>query len=98
MMQIAKNAGKNGLDIVTSVAASMGANKRAGYDAKSETFVDDMLSAGIVDPVKVTRNALQNAVSVAVMFLTTEAVVAELPEKKEASAMPQGGGGMGMDY
>jgi len=97
MMQIAKNAGKNGLDIVTSVAAKMGSNKRAGYDAKSETFVDDMLSAGIVDPVKVTRNALQNAVSVAVMFLTTEAVVAELPEKKEAPAMPQGGG-MGMDY
>ena len=97
MMQIAKNAGKNGLDIVTSVAAKMGADKRAGYDAKSETFVDDMLSAGIVDPVKVTRNALQNAVSVAVMFLTTEAVVAELPEKKEAPAMPQGGG-MGMDY
>ncbi|HTK60247.1 MAG TPA: chaperonin GroEL [Candidatus Baltobacteraceae bacterium] len=97
MMQIAKNAGKNGLDIVTSVAAKMGSSKRAGYDAKSETFVDDMLAAGIVDPVKVTRNALQNAVSVAVMFLTTEAVVAELPEKKEAPAMPQGGG-MGMDY
>jgi chaperonin GroEL len=97
MMQIAKNAGKNGLDIVTSVAAKMGTNKRAGYDAKSETFVDDMLAAGIVDPVKVTRNALQNAVSVAVMFLTTEAVVAELPEKKESSPMPQGGG-MGMDY
>src|SRR5688572_15411280 len=97
MMQIAKNAGKNGLDIVTSVAAKMGSNKRAGYDAKSETFVDDMLADHIVDPVKVTRNALQNAVSVAVMFLTTEAVVAELPEKKEAPAMPQGGG-MGMDY
>lgn len=97
MMQIAKNAGKNGLDIVTAVAAKMATSKRAGYDAKSETFVDDMLAAGIVDPVKVTRNALQNAVSVAVMFLTTEAVVAELPEKKEAPAMPQGGG-MGMDY
>ncbi|HJV33223.1 MAG TPA: TCP-1/cpn60 chaperonin family protein, partial [Patescibacteria group bacterium] len=97
MMQIAKNAGKNGLDIVSAVVGKMAASKRAGYDAKSETFVDDMLVAGIVDPLKVTRNALQNAVSVAVMFLTTEAVVAELPEKKEAPAMPQGGG-MGMDY
>jgi len=98
MMQIAKNAGKNGLDLVTGVAAKMGANKRAGYDAKSEAFVDDMLAAGIVDPVKVTKNALQNAVSVAVMFLTTEAVVADLPEKKEAPAMPQGGMGGGMDF
>ena len=99
MLQIAKNAGKNGLDIVTSVAAKMKSAKRAGYDAKSETLVDDMLAAGIVDPVKVTKNALQNAVSVAVMFLTTEAVVAELPEKKEAAPMGGGmGGGMGMDY
>ncbi len=97
MMQIAKNAGKNGLDIVAAVAAKMKDAKRAGYDAKTETFVDDMLAAGVVDPLKVTRNALQNAVSVAVMFLTTEAVVSELPEKKEAPAMPQGGG-MGMDY
>ncbi len=99
MLQIAKNAGKNGLDIVTSVAAKMKSSKRAGYDAKSETLVDDMLIAGIVDPVKVTKNALQNAVSVAVMFLTTEAVVAELPEKKETAPMGGGmGGGMGMDY
>ncbi len=99
MMQIAKNAGKNGMDIVTSVAGKMASHKRAGYDAKKETLVDDMLSAGIVDPVGVTKNALQNAVSVAVMFLTTEAVVSEIPEKKEAPAMPGGmGGGMGMDY
>lgn len=99
MLQIAKNAGKNGLDIVTSVVSKMKASKRAGYDAKSETLVDDMLASGIVDPVKVTRNALQNAVSVAVMFLTTEAVVSELPEKKEAAPMAGGmGGGMGMDY
>ncbi len=100
MLQIAKNAGKNGLDVVTSVARKMASAKRAGYDAKSETFVDDMLAAGIVDPVKVTKNALQNAVSVAVMFLTTEAVVAEYPEKKDAAPMGAGGmgGGMGMDY
>ncbi|MFA5854646.1 MAG: chaperonin GroEL [Patescibacteria group bacterium] len=100
MLQIAKNAGKNGLDIVTSVVRKMASSKRAGYDAKTETLVDDMLVAGIVDPVKVTRNALQNAVSVAVMFLTTEAVVAELPEKKESAPMGGGMGGMGggMDY
>ncbi len=99
MMQIAKNAGKNGMDIVTGVAAKMKASKRAGYDAKKETLVDDMLAAGIVDPVNVTKSALQNALSVAVMFLTTEAVVAEIPEKKETPPMPGGmGGGMGMDY
>jgi chaperonin GroEL len=79
------------------VKAKLASAKRAGYDAKSEAYVDDMLAAGIVDPLKVTKNALQNAVSVAVMFLTTEAVVAELPEKKEAPAMPAGGMG-GMDY
>ncbi len=100
MLQIAGNAGKNGLDIVTSVAAKMKTSKRAGYDAKSETLVDDIVAAGIVDPVKVTKNALQNAVSVAVMFLTTEAVVADLPEKKDAAPMGGGMGGMGggMDY
>jgi chaperonin GroEL len=97
MLQIAKNAGKNGLDVVAGVKAKLASAKRAGYDAKSEAYVDDMLAAGIVDPLKVTKNALQNAVSVAVMFLTTEAVVAELPEKKEAPAMPAGGMG-GMDY
>jgi len=97
MLQIAKNAGKNGLDIVNAVSAKMASHKRAGYDAKKEALVDDMLSVGIVDPVNVTKSALQNAVSVAVMFLTTEAVVAEIPEKKEAPAMPSGGG-MGMDY
>ncbi len=98
MMQIARNAGKNGRDIVTAVHAKMKESKaRAGYDAKNEKFEDDMIKAGIIDPVKVTKNALQNAVSVATMFLTTEAVVSDIPEKKEA-APAMSGGGMGMDY
>ena len=58
---------------------------------------EDMLSAGIVDPAKVTRSGLQNAASIAGMVLTTECIVADLPEKKEAS--PAGaGGGMGGDF
>jgi chaperonin GroEL len=59
-----------------------------------------MVKAGIVDPLKVTRSALQNAASIASMLLTTEALIAEIPEKKDnMPPMPPGGmGGMGMDY
>ncbi len=59
-----------------------------GYDASHDKIVNDMLREGIVDPLKVTRSALENAVSVAAMFLTTEAAIAELP-KKEEKVMPQ---------
>jgi chaperonin GroEL len=60
----------------------------------------DMVKAGIIDPAKVTRSALQNAASIASLLLTTECAITDLPEKKEAPAMPGGGmGGMGgMDY
>lgn len=69
-----------------------------GYDVSNEEFVN-MLDAGIIDPVKVTRSALQNAASAAAMLLTTEAAVADIPEKKETPPMPGGMGGMGMgDY
>ena len=70
-----------------------------GFDAQTEQYVDT-LSAGIVDPAKVVRVALQDAVSIAGLMITTEAMVAEAPKKKEAPAMPGGGmGGMGgMDY
>jgi chaperonin GroEL len=70
-----------------------------GFDAQTEQYVDT-LSAGIVDPAKVVRVALQDAVSIAGLMITTEAMVAEAPKKKEALAMPGGGmGGMGgMDY
>lgn len=61
----------------------------AGYDALKDRIVDDMIQEGISDPVKVTRSALENAVSTAAMFLTTEAAVVELPKKEERTpAMP----------
>ena len=67
-----------------------------GYDARTGRFVD-MVSAGVVDPAKVVRVALQDAASIAGLMITTEAMVAEAPKKKEAPAMPGGGMG-GMDY
>ena len=68
-----------------------------GFDAQTEQYVD-MLNAGIVDPAKVVRVALQDAASVAGLMITTEAMVAETPKKKESPAMPGGGGMGGMDY
>ncbi len=65
-----------------------------GYNAANDTY-GDMIEAGIIDPAKVTRLALQNAASVAALLLTTEAMIAELPAKNEGPAMPTGGGGMG---
>ncbi|MEK7447797.1 MAG: TCP-1/cpn60 chaperonin family protein, partial [Patescibacteria group bacterium] len=70
--------------------------KGIGYDAAKDDY-KDMIKAGIVDPAKVTRSALQNAASISALFLTTEAVVAELPEKEEPQ-MPAGGGMPGMGY
>ncbi|MEK7201329.1 MAG: chaperonin GroEL, partial [Patescibacteria group bacterium] len=67
----------------------------AGYDAATGTEVPDMAEAGIIDPVKVTRSALENAVSAAAIFLTTEAAVADIPEPK---VVPEGGMGGGMDF
>jgi chaperonin GroEL len=68
-----------------------------GLDAATEQYVD-LMKAGIVDPVKVTRSALQNAASIAAMILTTEGLVAEKPEKKSAPAGGPGGGGGYGDY
>ena len=67
-----------------------------GFDAQNETYVD-MIQAGIIDPTKVVRTALQDAASVAGLLVTTEAMVAELPKKDAAPAMPGGGMG-GMDF
>jgi len=64
-----------------------------GYDAEADEFVN-MVEKGIIDPTKVVRSALQNAASVAVMVLITEALVSDIPEKEKAPEMP-GGGGMG---
>ncbi len=91
--QIAKNAGLEGSVIVDKVKTL---DKGMGYNALTEEYVD-MLKAGIVDPVKVTRSALQNAASVAAMVLTTESLVADKPEPTPP-AMPQMDGGMGGMY
>ena len=71
--------------------------KFTGYDVDKEVYVD-MFEAGIIDPTKVARTALQNAASVAGLLLTTEALVTEVPEKKKASAPPGGGGYGGEDF
>ncbi|AEF16752.1 MULTISPECIES: chaperonin GroEL [Thermoanaerobacterium] len=88
--QIARNAGVDGSVIIEKIKESK--DPAFGYDAYKEEFVD-MLKAGIVDPTKVTRSALQNAASVASMILTTEAVVADIPEKNPPAPAP----GAGMD-
>ena len=95
--QIAENSGVEGSIVVGKVLENK--SQSYGFDAQTEQYVD-MLSAGIVDPAKVVRVALQDAASIAGLMITTEAMVAETPKKKEAPAMPGGGmGGMGgMDY
>lgn len=99
--QIAQNAGKDGSVIAEEVKKLKGGH---GYNAAEDKY-EDLVAAGIVDPTKVTRSALQNAASIAAMLLTTEAVVTDIPEKKDGAGggMPGGmggmGGGMGMgDY
>lgn len=84
LWQIAQNAGQEGSVVVEEVKKRAGA---VGYNADTNNY-GDMIKSGVVDPVKVTRSALQNAASAAAMFLTTEAVITDLPEEKE-SKMPQ---------
>jgi chaperonin GroEL len=88
LRQIASNAGLEGSVVVEKVK---GLPKGQGLNAATEEYVD-LVKSGIVDPVKVTRSALENAASIASMVLTTEALVAEKPEKKSAPAGPAGGG------
>ncbi|MFA5097924.1 MAG: chaperonin GroEL [Candidatus Margulisiibacteriota bacterium] len=94
LRQIVNNAGQEGSVIVEKIKAEK--NENIGFNAQTYEFTD-MFKAGIVDPLKVTRSALQNAASIAAMLLTTEALVAEIPEKEKAPAMPAGmpGGGYG---
>ncbi len=95
LRQIASNAGMSDASVVlNSVMNQKGAN--AGYNAATDQYEADMLKAGIIDPLKVTRTALENAVSVAALLLTTEAAVVDLPEEKKAPDMSAMGGGMGM--
>ncbi|HZW99172.1 MAG TPA: chaperonin GroEL [Trueperaceae bacterium] len=94
--QIAANAGAEGSVIVNAIRNQN--DGKYGYDAATDAFVPDMFAAGIVDPAKVTRTAVQNAASIAGLLLTTEVVVADHPEKEApAPAMPGGDMG-GMDF
>ncbi|MCB1507684.1 MAG: chaperonin GroEL, partial [Hyphomicrobiaceae bacterium] len=94
--QIAQNAGVEGSIVVGKVLENSEAS--FGFDAQNEEY-KDLVAAGIIDPTKVVRTALQDAASVAGLLVTTEAMVAELPKKDSAPAMPGGGmgdmGGMG---
>ena len=91
--QIVNNAGFEGAIVVEKVRAS--ANANFGYNAHTGQY-EDLVAAGVIDPTKVTRTALQNAASIAGLMLTTEAMVCEIPEKKEPAGPPPGGGHM--DY
>ena len=92
--QIAENAGAEGSIVVQKVRDGSGA---FGFNAESEEY-EDLMAAGIMDPTKVTRVALQNAASIAGLMVTTECMVTEIPEKEKAPPMPPGGGGMGDMY
>jgi len=86
--KITENAGAEGSIVVQKVKEGKGA---FGFDAESETY-GDLMEAGIIDPTKVTRIALQNAASIASLMVTTEALVTDMPEKEKSPPMPHGGG------
>ncbi|MGA1193571.1 MAG: chaperonin GroEL [Kiritimatiellia bacterium] len=92
LRQLVNNAGLEGAVVVQEVKKQKGSN---GYNVASDEYVD-MVKAGIIDPTKVTRSALQNASSIASLLLTTECMITEVPEKEKAPAMPPGGGMDGM--
>ena len=87
LRQIAENAGVEGSVIIQKIREGKG---DFGYNARTGEYVN-MFEAGVIDPTKVTRVALQNAASVAGMFLTTECGIVDIPEKTPAAPMPQGG-------
>jgi len=93
--QIVENAGVEGSIVVSKVLDSK--SDSFGFDAQTETYTD-LVTAGIIDPTKVVRTALQDAASVAGLLVTTEAMIAEHPKKEAAPAMPGGGGMGGMDF
>ena len=93
LRQIAQNAGSEGAIVVEKVRANDNVN--FGFNAATDQY-EDLVKAGVIDPTKVARTALQNASSIAALMLTTEALVCEIPEKKE-KPMP-GGHGPDMDY
>ena len=93
--QIINNAGKDEGSVVVKELKEKGGN--FGFNAATEK-IEDMLKAGVIDPAKVTKSALQNAASIAGLMLTTEAMISEIKEKDKGPAMPPGGGGMGGMY
>jgi chaperonin GroEL len=95
LRQIAENAGQEGSVVAQRIKQE---KTNVGYDVNQDAYVD-MIEAGVIDPTKVTRSALQNASSIAALLLTTETLVAEKPEKEDKMPpMPPGGGGMGGMY
>jgi len=96
--KLASNAGQDGSVIIDTVrrTAVEKKNKNIGYNVLTGKYVD-MIQAGVIDPVKVVRGALENAASIAAMILTTDVLITDMPEKDKAPAMPPGGMG-GMDY
>ncbi|HSJ88168.1 MAG TPA: chaperonin GroEL [Anaerolineales bacterium] len=96
--KLAANAGQDGSVIIDTVrrTAIEKKNKNIGYNVLTDEYTD-MIAAGVIDPVKVVRGALENAASIAIMILTTDVLITDMPEKEKAPAMPPGGMG-GMDY
>jgi len=92
--QIVGNAGYEGAIVIEKIRVNSDPN--FGFNAASAQY-EDLVKAGVIDPTKVTRSALQNASSIAALMLTTEAMIAEIPERKQAPA-PGGHGGPEMDY
>jgi chaperonin GroEL len=96
--KLASNAGQDGSVIIDTVrrTAVEKKNRNIGYNVLTGKYVD-MIEAGVIDPVKVVRGALENAASIAAMILTTDVLITDMPEENKAPAMPPGGMG-GMDY
>ena len=99
MRQLAKNAGEDGAVIISNVRRESAANgdKNYGYNVLTGKY-GNLIEQGVIDPVKVTRSAVQNAVSIAGLLLTTEALITDIPEEKSGASMPGGGGMGGMDF
>jgi chaperonin GroEL len=95
MRWIANNAGVEGSIVVQKVLESK--DEEWGFNAQEERY-ENLVQAGVIDPAKVVRTALQNASSIASLLLTTEAMVYDIPEEKKEPAMPGGPGGMGGMY
>jgi chaperonin GroEL len=95
LRQIVSNSGTEGAIVVSKVLENENAN--FGYNASTDTY-EDLVAAGVIDPTKVTRTALQKASSIASLMLTTEAMICEIPEKKASPAGGPGGHGPEMDY